>query len=148
MFVFDVISDIRGRKFEELLRELATDADRIGFVLQGGTSEDADALLNELEGAKVRDVLVQEWPGTWLSNGQARLLEYAMSDWVLQAMSNFACSLSDLSRQTRPEDLFIKSGSILRLESTAHERQATLRPQKVSPLIKSLVKDGFIIARA
>src|SRR5882762_11915484 len=64
---------------------------------------------------------------------------------VLEALLCFAGGLFDWSKHSLPEDIFIKSGSTVLLETVSHEQFTFIRAEKMSPLLERLLNDGLII---
>jgi hypothetical protein len=144
MMVFDVVADIQGATFVALLTELGRNADTIGFVVQGDMAAEAKQLLDQIESAKISDSIQQSWPGTTLLDGFGRVLEYHVNASVLDTLTNFTGGLFAWSKRSFPEDLFVKSGATILLESVGHERFAFVRSEEMTPLIRSLLNDGII----
>lgn len=145
MIVLDVIGEIRGARWVALLTELGAFADTIGFVVQGAVaSPESLRLISRLEPDKLSDADRSQWPGTRLIQGQARVLEFRATPSVIAAIAAFADGLFDWPRTLHPEDLFLRAGDTLVLETVGHERLAFVRVKELPPSLHQLLGEGAV----
>ncbi|AYG62182.1 hypothetical protein [Rhizobium jaguaris] len=147
MHAFDIVKNVRGRAFAELINELSKYSDVVGFVLreQNELSDEGSLFLEAIKAEIINEADSHSWPGTILLLDTARVVECKMSASVVDAIRRYWDGFFDGAGRGFPEDIFMKDkeGTLI-LETVGHERYGLIRIPEISLPIKTLMKGGYL----
>jgi hypothetical protein len=146
MFEFDIVEDIVGHNYRDLIDEIGSRASRFGIVAREVDSSGLISFMMSVGDNPIIDELRSSWPGTILLNSSARVVEYPATKHTIHCIQTASDSLFQWLQPERPEDLFAIGDTDYEflLETVSHERFGTVRVPELSPLIARLVDHGLL----
>jgi hypothetical protein len=127
--VFNIVEEPRGELLRQLIYSLSQYASAVLVVVRDdlGLDETGQALLSRLQPELLRRERRSSWPGTMLLDEEATVLQFAVSQRVLDEVLTASGGLFGWQQPELPEDLaLMRADGTAVLASICHGRDAYL----------------------